>query len=150
MVAPADCWNWGKRGLMEYKWKGSFLGWFVGLGRAGTLDFYPALAALVSPVQNICFLTSSLYLSPSHTNLDRQSCRVASLLVCTVSLMEINEKCMARKKIFCTWPIRAAKAGQRSLVTARRVHWTNQGRIPFIYTPWVPICLIIQQSAGAT
>jgi hypothetical protein len=25
--------------------------------RAGTIDFYPALAALVSPVQNIIFLT---------------------------------------------------------------------------------------------
>ncbi len=30
-VAPADCWNWGKWGLKEYKWKGSFLGWFAGL-----------------------------------------------------------------------------------------------------------------------
>ncbi len=28
---PADCWNLGKWGLMEYKWRGSFLGWFVGL-----------------------------------------------------------------------------------------------------------------------
>ncbi len=30
-LAPADCWNWGKWGLKEYKWKGSFLGCFVGL-----------------------------------------------------------------------------------------------------------------------
>ncbi len=30
-VAPAECWNWGKWGLTEYKWKGYFLGWFVGL-----------------------------------------------------------------------------------------------------------------------
>ncbi len=30
-VAPADCWNWGKWGLLENIWKGSFLGWFVGL-----------------------------------------------------------------------------------------------------------------------
>jgi hypothetical protein len=28
---PADCWNCGEWGLKEYKWKGSFLGWFVGL-----------------------------------------------------------------------------------------------------------------------
>ncbi len=30
-VAPAACWNWGELGLKEYKWKRSFLGWFVGL-----------------------------------------------------------------------------------------------------------------------
>ncbi len=30
-VAPADSWNWGKWGLKEYKWKGSFLGWLVGV-----------------------------------------------------------------------------------------------------------------------
>jgi hypothetical protein len=34
----------------------SSLGWFVGLRRAGTIDFCPALAALVSPVKNIIFL----------------------------------------------------------------------------------------------
>ncbi len=28
---PADCENWGERGLKEYKRKGSFLGRFVGL-----------------------------------------------------------------------------------------------------------------------
>jgi hypothetical protein len=27
----ADCWDLGKWGLKEYKWKESFLGWFVGL-----------------------------------------------------------------------------------------------------------------------
>jgi hypothetical protein len=30
-----------------------FLSWFVGLLGASTRDFYPALAALVGPVQNI-------------------------------------------------------------------------------------------------
>jgi hypothetical protein len=30
-VAAAGCWNSGKWGLMEYKWRGSFPGWFVGL-----------------------------------------------------------------------------------------------------------------------
>ncbi len=29
-LAPADCWNWGKWGLMEYKWKGFFLAWYLG------------------------------------------------------------------------------------------------------------------------
>jgi hypothetical protein len=28
-LAPDDCWIWGEWGLKEYKWKGSFLGWFV-------------------------------------------------------------------------------------------------------------------------
>ncbi len=41
----ADCWNWGKWWLLEY------------------IDFFPVLAALVSPVQNMIFLTAhfSLY-----------------------------------------------------------------------------------------
>ncbi len=30
-VASADCWNWGKWGLIECMWKVSILGWFVGL-----------------------------------------------------------------------------------------------------------------------
>ncbi len=53
---PADRWNWSKWGLKERKWKGSFLDWFVGLFLSVqeiTKDFYPALAALVGPVQNI-------------------------------------------------------------------------------------------------
>ncbi len=28
-MAPADCWNRAKWRLMEYKWKGSFPGWYV-------------------------------------------------------------------------------------------------------------------------
>jgi hypothetical protein len=36
--------------------RGSFVGWFVGLVDAGTRDFYPALNALINPVQNILFL----------------------------------------------------------------------------------------------
>ncbi len=44
---------------MEYKWKGSFLDWFI--GRVGTRYFYPALVALVSPVQIICFLTAHFF-----------------------------------------------------------------------------------------
>ncbi len=45
--------------------KGSFLGWFV-----VKRDFFLALAALVSPVQNIFFLTAHflLYVSPSPSN----------------------------------------------------------------------------------
>ncbi len=31
LQGPADCWNWVAWGLKEYKWKGSFLAWFVGL-----------------------------------------------------------------------------------------------------------------------
>jgi hypothetical protein len=45
--------------------------------------FCPALAALVSPVQNIFFLTdiTSLHLSPSSSKLGRQSCWVACQLI---------------------------------------------------------------------
>ncbi len=55
-VALADSWNWDEWWLKEYKWKGSFLGWFVGLVLRYS-DFYPALAALVSPEQYTFFLT---------------------------------------------------------------------------------------------
>ncbi len=52
--------------------------------RAGTRDFCPASAALVSPVQNIFSspCTTSIHLSPSPSKLDRQSCCVACLLIC--------------------------------------------------------------------
>ncbi len=52
------CWNWGKWELKEYIWKGSFLGWFVGLVVPVQEIFCPALAALVSPVQKYFFLTT--------------------------------------------------------------------------------------------
>jgi hypothetical protein len=42
---------------MEYKLKGSFLGWFFGLVLPVQEIFIrPSLAALVGPVQNILFL----------------------------------------------------------------------------------------------
>jgi hypothetical protein len=44
--------------------------------RACTIDFYPASAALVSPVQNIFFQFMCL---PSPSNLGKQSCRAACL-----------------------------------------------------------------------
>jgi hypothetical protein len=55
--------------------------------RAGTRDFYSALAALVGPVQNIFSppytipYTISMPLSQSLRKLDRQPCWVACLLV---------------------------------------------------------------------
>jgi hypothetical protein len=59
--------------ITKYKWKGSFLRWFV---RAGTSDFCSALAALVGPVQNIFFLTVHYYSSfdPSPSKLGRHPC----------------------------------------------------------------------------
>ncbi len=54
-----DCWNRGELGLKWYKWKGSFLGWFVGL---------------VVLVQNIfilfwllCRPSTNKYFCPHHT-----------------------------------------------------------------------------------
>jgi hypothetical protein len=43
--------------------------------------------------------------------------------------------------IFFYWAdySRAAKAGQKSMVPAQRSQQTNQGRIPFLCTPRVPI-----------
>jgi hypothetical protein len=49
--------------------------------RAGTRDFFPALAALVGPVYKIFFNNYLTYQSPSPSQLGRQSCRVACLFI---------------------------------------------------------------------
>jgi hypothetical protein len=58
------------------------LSWLVRWARrAGTRDFYPVLAALVSPVKNIFSppYSISVYVSPLPSNLGRQSCRAPCL-----------------------------------------------------------------------
>ncbi len=52
------------------------------------------------------------------------------------------------KKIFCTGLTRAAKAGYKSLVPARRALRTNQGRAPFICALWVHIHLSFNSQQG--
>ncbi len=52
------------------------------------------------------------------------------------------------KKRFCTWPTRAAKAEQKSLVLAWHAQRTNQGRTPFIGTLWVPIYFSFNSQQG--
>jgi hypothetical protein len=55
-MAPADCWNSGEWGLKVG------IPWLVRwVRRAGTRDFYPAVAPLVSPVQNIFLLTINYF-----------------------------------------------------------------------------------------
>ncbi len=51
-------------------------------------------------------------------------------------------------KNFCTRPTRAAKAGQKSLVSARWAQRTNHGRALFIFTLWVPICINFNSQQG--
>ncbi len=51
-VAPADCWNWGERGLKKYKRKGLSL-----VGSLGSPCRYKRPGSSVSPVQIIYFLT---------------------------------------------------------------------------------------------
>ncbi len=83
-MASADWWNWGEWGLKEDKWKG-VLSWSVRWAcRAGTTDYCTALAALVCPVQNICFLTVDFFNAFVRIagKLGRQPCWVACLLVC--------------------------------------------------------------------
>ncbi len=80
-VAPADDWKWGEWGLKEYKWKGSFLGWFVRFVVSVQETFIlPWL--LWSAQHKILFsspFTISIYVSPSPSNLGGQSFRVACL-----------------------------------------------------------------------
>jgi hypothetical protein len=59
-----------------------------------------------------------------------------------------NEIMYYEKTIFCTGPTRAAKAGQKSLVPARRAQRTNQGRNP-LYSFQSPFAQF-RQSAGST
>jgi hypothetical protein len=71
-------------GTQRVQMKGVFP-WLVRWTRhTGTRDFWPALADLVSPVQNTFSspYTISVHLSPSPSQLGRQSCLVASLFVC--------------------------------------------------------------------
>jgi hypothetical protein len=56
------------------------------------------------------------------------------------------EKCTVRKIIFCTGLTRAAKAGKKSIVPARRVQQTNQGRTPI--NCQVPIHLSFNSQQG--
>ncbi len=77
---PAECWNWGEWGLKEYKWNWSFPWLVCWTRRAGTIDFCPALAALVSPVQNIALFHFISAHCPA-TCMGRQACWVACLCV---------------------------------------------------------------------
>jgi hypothetical protein len=52
------------------------------------------------------------------------------------------------KNILCTGPTRAAKAGQKSLVTAWQAQGTNQEKNPFHCTLWVPITSASTVSRG--
>jgi len=81
----APCW------LLKLRWMGTQRGhmigvlpWLVGwTRRAGTKDFCPALAALVSQIQNIIFHRTLFHFNSPHRpcNLERQACRVACLCV---------------------------------------------------------------------
>ncbi len=84
-VVPADCWNWGERGLNEYKWKGCFLGWFAGLAcRYKSFLFLFCLGCSSRPSKNTFSspYTIPIPLSPSPSKLDGQPCLVARLLMC--------------------------------------------------------------------
>ncbi len=80
-VAPCRLLKLRQMGTMEYNCKGSFLGWFVGL-------IVPVQEIFFRPwlhwsAQYIIFLSSpytiSIYVSPSPSNLGRQSCRASCL-----------------------------------------------------------------------
>ncbi len=58
------------------------------------------------------------------------------------------EKVYSEEKNIFTGPIRAAKAGQKSLVPAQQAEQTNQGMVPFNCTLWVPSFLSLNSQQG--
>ncbi len=82
-MSPADCWIWwmGAQRVQIKVVLPCLVHWAL---RAGTRDFYPALAALIGPVQNIfaSAYTFSIYVPPSPSNLGRQPCMAAYLCLC--------------------------------------------------------------------
>ncbi len=60
-VVPAWLWNWGKWGFKEYKRKGSFHGWFIGLVVAVEENCCPVLAALLGQVKKYFFPHRTLF-----------------------------------------------------------------------------------------
>ncbi len=136
--------------------------------RVGTRDFFPDLAALVGPVQNIftSSYTISIHLSPSLSTPGKQSCHVACLRLypetqgqatqhdCLPRLLGNGEKvkkCTVWKIKYCTGLTSAAKAGQNSIVPAWGAQRTNQPRKdPFHMYSKSPLLPQFQQSAGAT
>ncbi len=61
-----------------------------------------------------------------------------SCLACWAMRTNKLKQCTVRGKICCTGLTRAAKAGQKSLVPARRAQRTNQERNPFLCTLLLP------------
>ena len=79
---------------------------------------------------------------------DHRQSGMTACPVCWAMGMNEVKQCMARKKIFCTRLIRAAKAGQKCLVLKRKAQRTYQVRTPLICTPLVPICLSFNSQQG--
>ncbi len=87
-VPAADCWNWGEwRQPKEYNWKGSFLGWFVGLVVQVQETFILSWLRWSAQYKNVF---SSPYLHyfnlcvpiAQHPMQGRQPCRAACLWMC--------------------------------------------------------------------
>ncbi len=95
-LLSADCWKWGEWRLKEYKWKGSFLG-LVSLGSSCQYKrLLSCLGCSGQPSAKHFFLTVhyriSSYVSPSLSNLVRQSCRAACLWMCVSATHLIHLK----------------------------------------------------------
>ncbi len=99
--------NWNSRSTYE---RGPSLAGSLG-SSCRNMRFCPALAALVGPVKKILFPPCTLlnFICPQRPNkLDRQSCRVAYLLVCVsvpypLSTMSGMGTCMVTDNIFSSW-----------------------------------------------
>ncbi len=92
---------------------------------------------IYSSVQELCT-------SQGHLLIDRRPSTTAYPACWAIGI----EIVYGEEKKCCTGPTRAAKAGQKSLVPARRAQVTSQGRTPFLCTLWVPIHLSFNSQKG--
>ncbi len=77
-------------------------------------------------------------LSTSVCSRDRRPGTTACQGCCAMGTNKLKKKCAGRTIRFCTGLTRAAKAGQKSIVPARRAQQTNSERTPFICSLRVP------------
>ncbi len=131
--------------------------WSAGLWLYKDLLIYLDLCLITHVGSVLNLILNSIYLSGNsvsklycpvqrHTIRYRRSSTTACPACWAVGANEFKQ-CTVREKIFCTWPTRAAKVGQKSLVPARKAQPRKESFHSYSLSPHLSQ---FQQSAGAT